>query len=79
MLRPLSVPLPLAPFKLIPESRGAGGGAGLRPAAGRFAGGAGGVGLARMAAPLVFAAGGGGGVGRMTGATGGGGGASSCR
>jgi len=84
VLRPLSVPLPLAPFILIPESRGAGGGAGLRPAAGRFAGGAGGVGLERMAdplAPLAFAGagGGGGGVGLMTGAAGGGGGASSFR
>jgi hypothetical protein len=84
VLRPLSVPLPLAPFMLIPESRGAGGGAGLRPPAGRFAGGAGGVGLNRMAdplAPLAFAGagGGGGGVGLMTGAAGGGGGASSFR
>ena len=81
MLRPLSVPLPLAPFMLIPESRGAGGGAGLRPAAGLFAGGAGGVGLDRIAEPLVSlalaAGGGGGGVGLMTGAAGGGGGASS--
>ena len=69
---------------LIPESRGAGGGAGFRPAAGRFAGGAGGVGFPRMAdplEPLVFAGagGGGGGVGRTTGAAGGGGGASSLR
>ena len=83
VLRPLSVPLPLAPFMLIPESRGAGG-AGLRPAAGLFAGGAGGVGLERMAdplAPLAFdeAGGGGGGVGLITGAAGGGGGASSWR
>ena len=47
VLRPLSVPLTLKP-----ESRGAGGGAGLRPpAAGRFAGGAGGVGLARTTGP----------------------------
>lgn len=82
VLRPLSVPLPLV-LRLIPESRGAGGGAGLRPAAGRFAGGAGGVGFARTAAPLVpFAlatGGGGGGVDRATGAAGGGGGASSLR
>lgn len=62
---------------LMPESRGAGGGAGLRPpAAGRFAGGAGGVGFERIAEPLepyaldAFA-GGGGGVGLMTGAGGG--------
>jgi hypothetical protein len=63
----------------MPESRGAGGGAGLRPAAGRFAGGAGGVGLERTPlAPFAFAAGGGGGgVGRITGATGGGGGGAS--
>jgi hypothetical protein len=60
----------------MPESRGAGGG-GLRPpAAGLFAGGAGGIGLARPAepfAPLAFGAvgGGGGGVGLMTGAAGG--------
>jgi hypothetical protein len=62
---------------LIPESRGAGGGAGLRPAAGLFAGGAGGVGLERAAAapltPLTFGAtgGGGGGVGLTMGAAGG--------
>jgi hypothetical protein len=63
----------------MPESLGAGGGAGLRPAAGRLAGGAGGVGLPRTPfAPFVFAAGGGGGgVGRMVG--GGGGGATSSR
>jgi hypothetical protein len=70
---------------LMPESRGAGGGAGLRPAAaGLFAGGVGGVGLARTAEPfaplgLDAPGGGGGGVGRMTGATDGGGGASSLR
>lgn len=80
MFRPLSVPLPLEN----PESRGAGGGAGLRPdATGRFAGGAGGVGLERIAAPFtpfVFAeAGGGGGACRTTGAAGGGGGACSWR
>jgi hypothetical protein len=80
VLRPLSVPLPLPPFILRPESRGAGGGAGLRPAAGRFAGG-GGAGLARAVAPFVpfalggAAGGGGGGVGLITGA----GGASSLR
>lgn len=75
MFLPLSVPLPL---RLIPESLGAGGGAGFRPAAGRFAGGAGGVGLPRTPLePFVFAAGGGGGgVGRIVG---GGGGASSSR
>jgi len=72
VLRPLSVPLPLAPFvaipMLFPESRGAGGGAGLRPAAGLLAGGAGGVGFPRTADPFVFVAagGGGGGVGRTT-------------
>lgn len=45
VLRPLSVPLPFA-LTLMPESRGAGGGAGfLPPAAGLLAGGAGGVGL----------------------------------
>jgi hypothetical protein len=84
VLRPLFSPLPPLPFMLIPESRGAGGGAGLRPAAGLFAGGAGGVGLPRTAAPfapfgLEAPGGGGGGVGRMTGAAGGGGGASSFR
>jgi hypothetical protein len=84
VLRPLSVPLPPLLFMLMPESRGAGGGAGLRPAAvGRFAGGAGGLGLPPTAAPLVPLAlatgGGGGGVGRTTGAAGGGGGASSLR
>lgn len=84
VLRPLFSPLPL-PFMLIPESRGAGGGAGLRPAAaGLFAGGAGGVGLPLTAEPfaplgLETPGGGGGGVGRMTGAGGGGGGASSLR
>lgn len=80
VLRPLSVPLPALPFILKPESRGAGGGAGFRPAAGLFAGGAGGAGLARAADPFApfargAAAGGGGGVGLMTGA----GGASSLR
>jgi hypothetical protein len=45
VLRPLFSPLPLLCI-LIPESLGAGGGAGLRPAAaGLFAGGAGGVGF----------------------------------
>ena len=44
VLRPLSVPFELT---LIPESRGGGGAAGLRPATGRFDGGAGGFGLAR--------------------------------
>jgi hypothetical protein len=83
VLRPLSVPLPLL-FMLMPESRGASGGAGLRPAAGRFAGGAGGVGFPRTAAPFVPLArmvvgGGGGGVGLTTGAGGGGGGDSSLR
>ena len=81
MFRPLSVPLPPLPFRDIPESRGAGGGAGLRPAVGRLEGGAGGMGLERPPmAPLAFAAagGGGGGVGRITGAAGGGG-ASSLR
>lgn len=81
VLRPLSPPLPLAPI-LIPESLGAEGGAGFLPAAtGRFAGGAGGLGLAlaRAAAPLTplgfaGAAGGGGGTCRTTG-----GGASSWR
>jgi hypothetical protein len=75
---PLSVPLPL---RLIPESLGAGGCAGFRPAAGRFAGGAGGVGLPRTPlAPFVFAAGGGGGgVGRIVGGAGAGGGATSSR
>jgi hypothetical protein len=74
VLRPLSVPLPDPPFKLIPESRGARAGAGfLPPAAGRFAGGAGGVGLARTVEPFTVvdftaAGGGGGGVGRITGA-----------
>jgi hypothetical protein len=69
VLRPLSVPLPDPPFKLIPESLGARAGAGfLPPAAGRFAGGAGGVGLARTVEPFTAAGGGGGGVGRMTGA-----------
>jgi hypothetical protein len=73
------VPLPTPPFKLIPESLGARGAAGLRPAAaGRLAGGAGGVGFARTVGPftpfaLAAAGGGGGGVGRMTGAGGGGG------
>jgi len=79
VLRPLSVPLLAI---LVPESRGAGGSAGLRPpAAGRFAGGAGGWGLARTtgAVPFAFAGGGGGGVGRKAGAAGGGGGASSLR
>lgn len=81
VLRPLSVPLL---FMLIPESRGAGAGAGLRaPGVGLFAGGAGGVGLARTADPFVpfgrGAVGGGGGIARTTGATGGGGGASSLR
>lgn len=75
MLLPLLSPLPLLDI-LIPESRGAGGGAGLRPATGLLAGGAGGVGLDRIAAPLVpfifGGPGGGGGVGRA--ATGGGGG-----
>lgn len=65
----------------MPESRGAGGGAGfLPPAAGLFAGGAGGVGLALTTGPwpLAFAAAGGaGGVGRITGAAGGGGGGAS--
>jgi hypothetical protein len=63
----------------MPESRGAGGGAGFRPAAGRFTGGAGGVGLPRTPlVPFVFAAGGGGGgIGRTVG--GGGGGAASSR
>lgn len=73
VLRPLLLPLPLFEI-LIPESRGAGGGAGFRPATGRFAGGAGGVGLDRIAAPLVpftfGCPGGGGGVGRVV--TGGG-------
>lgn len=70
---PLSVPLP--PFKLRPESRGAGTGAGFRPAAaGRLAGGAGGAGFPRAAVPFV---GGAGGPGRTTG--GGGGGACSAR
>ena len=69
---------------LIPESLGAGGGAGLRPAAGRFAGGAGGVGFPRPADPFaplarVATGGGGGGVGRTTATGGGGGGASSFR
>lgn len=77
VLRPLSV----VPLTLIAESRGAGGGAGLRPpAAGRFAGGAGGVGLALTTGPwpLDFAAGGGGGaIGRAAGAAGGGGGGAS--
>ena len=63
MLRPLSVPLPFSIPMLLPESRGAAGGAGLRPPAGRLAGGAGGVGLPRAAEPL---AGGGGGTERMT-------------
>lgn len=77
VLRPLS-----DPFTLKPESRGAGGGAGLRPpAAGRLAGGAGGVGLARTTGPLPFdfaaAGGGGGGIGRAAGAAGGGGGGAS--
>lgn len=80
VLRPLSVPLPLL-FKLMAESRGAGGGMGfLPPTTGRFVGGVGGVGLARIAAPLplVFATGGGGGgVGLIVGATGGGGGGAS--
>ena len=72
VFRPLSPPLPLL-FILIAESLGAGGGAGFLPAAGRFAGGAGGVGLPRIPlVPLVLAAGGGGGMGRE--ATGGGGG-----
>ena len=64
VLRPLSVPLPVpldATPMLFPESRGAGGGAGLRPAAGLFAGGAGGVGFPRAIDPFVFATGGGGG------------------
>lgn len=79
VLRPLSDEFE---FTLMPESRGAGGASAcLRPlAAGRFAGGAGGVGLARTTGPcpFVFAAagGGGGGIGRRAGA-GGGGGASS--
>lgn len=83
VLRPLSVPLPDPPFKLIPESLGARLGAGFRPAAaGRFAGGAGGAGFARTVEPLVpfvltAAGGGGGGVGRITGA--GAGGVSSLR
>ncbi len=68
------MPLPVPPFKLIPESLGARGGAGFRPvAAGRLAGGAGGAGFARtveLLAPFAFTAagGGGGGVGRITGA-----------
>ena len=82
VLRPLFSALPL-PFMLIPESRGAGGGAGLRPATGLFAGGAGGVAFPRTAEPFAPlgreapGGGGGGGVGRMTGATGGGGGGAS--
>ena len=76
VLRPLSPPLLVI---LVPESRGAGGGIGLRPpAAGRFDGGAGGCGLARMTGAVPFFDGGGGGVGRKAGA-GGGGGASSLR
>jgi hypothetical protein len=39
---------PLAPLRLMPESRGCGS-AGLRPAAGRFAGGAGGAGFGLLA------------------------------
>lgn len=79
VLRPLSVSLPFA-LTLIPESRGAGGGAGFRPpATGLFAGGAGGVGLFFTTGPwpldFTVAGGGGGGVGRI--ATGGGGGVSS--
>lgn len=81
MLRPLLLPLPLLEI-LIPESRGAGGGAGFLPATGRLAGGAGGVGLERTAAPFapfIFGApGGGGGVGREA-IGGGGGGATSSR
>ena len=58
---------PLAPFRLMPESRGWSA-AGFLPAAGRLTGGCGGVGLPRF----PFAAGGGGGA---RGATTGGGGA----
>lgn len=74
VFRPLSVPLPEPPFKLIPESRGASTGVGfLPPAAGRLAGGAGGVGFVRTVDPFIAtdftaAGGGGGGVGRITGA-----------
>lgn len=74
VFRPLSVPLPEPPFKLIPESLGARAGPGfLPPAVGRLAGGAGGVGFARTVEPLTAvdftaAGGGGGGVGRITGA-----------
>jgi len=79
MLPPLSrgVSVPLTPLFEYPLSRGAGGGAGFFPA-GRFAGGAGGVGLPRtppFRAPLLnapLAAAGAAGVG--LGATGGGGG-----
>lgn len=86
-LRPKSEDAVLVPFPdlpmLNPESRGASGGAGatFRPAAaGRLAGGAGGVGLARTADALIplgfeaVATGGAGGIGRV----GGGGGATGC-
>ena len=70
VFRPLSFPLLL--LRLIPESRGAGGGAGFLPAAGLLAGGAGGLGFPRAAVPftplVLGAAGGGGGVGRTIGA-----------
>lgn len=74
VLRPLSVPLPVPPFKLIPESLGARTGAVFRAvAAGRLAGGAGGAGFPRAVEPLApfafaVAGGGGGGVGRIIGA-----------
>lgn len=73
------MPRPLAPdespeFMLTALSRGAGGGAGLRPAMlGRLAGGAGGAGLAfaMVAAPAPLGTG----LGVARGAAGGGGGA----
>lgn len=73
MFRPLSVPLPPLPI-LAPESLG--GAAGFLPAAGLFAGGAGGVGLPLAAEPFALL-GGGGGMGRATTGGGGGGGVSS--
>jgi hypothetical protein len=69
LLRLLSEPFA---FRLMPESRGCGAGAGFLPAAGRFTGGCGGVGLAR-AAP--FCAGGGGGARGAAAGAGGGAGA----
>ena len=63
----LLLSLPPFPFRLMPESLGCRA-AGLRPAAGRFWGGCGGVGFALPFAAAATAGGGGGGLGATTGA-----------